>query len=230
MTATRWVVLGAIVLAVGTCSTGFWRGQQRQPQLPPQAVPEGSEWLDLLSAEHSAHWAEPSGRDIFSIEDGVLTIHGGFPIPLRYAVYTGRTFDDFELHIEFNVTPGANSGVFLRSNPDDPVGRGMEVQVLDSFGDRPHHQGAGSIYDVITPMFNPMNPPGEWNSFRITLVGDELEVVFNGLKVIDADLAQLTMPIGKFDTPYAELPKEGYLMLQDHGGRVHYRNILVRPL
>ena len=220
-----WMILAMIGLSA--C-----RGAQRQPELPPQAPPEGAGWMNLLSPEHAGHWEELTGRnEIFSIENGELTIHGRFlPLPLRYVAYKGQEFGDFELHIDFKVTRRANSGVFLRSNPDDPVGRGMEVQVLDSYGDRPHHHGAGSVYDVITPMFNPSMPVGEWNSYRIRLEGDELEVVFNGIKVIDADLSQLTMPIGKFDTPYAELPKEGLIMLQDHGGEVYFRNIFVREL
>jgi len=231
MTANRWVFLGAALVVAVSIGVSACRGAQRLPELPPQAPPTEDGWIDLLSPENAAQWEELSGRnEIFSIDDGELHIHGRFPVPLRYVAYKGQPFGDFELHIDFKVTPGANSGVFLRSNPDDPVGRGMEVQVLDSYGDRPHHHGCGSLYDVITPMFNPSRPPGEWNSFRIRLQGGELEVVFNGLKVIDADLAQLTMPIGKFDTPYAELPKEGLIMLQDHGGEVHFRNIFVREL
>jgi len=233
MKAIRWVIIAAVILVAVAVGISACQATPRQPELPPQDPPSVDDgWIDLLSPEHAGQWEELSGRnEIFSLDNGELRIHGRLlPVPLRYVAYKGQPFGDFELHIDFKVTPRANSGVFLRSNPDDPVGRGMEVQVLDSYGDRPHHHGCGSLYDVITPMFNPSRPPGEWNSFRIRLQGDELEVVFNGLKVIDADLAQLTMPIGKFDTPYATLPKEGYIMLQDHGGEVHFRNIFVREL
>ena len=53
-------------------------------------------------------------------------------------------------------------------------------------------------------------------------------VTVNGWKVIDTDFAQMTQPIGKFKTPYAEMPKAGRIALQDHGGELWYRNIVIR--
>ncbi len=88
----------------------------------------------------------------------------------------------------------------------------------------------GSIFDVATPMFNLSRPTGEWNSFDIMCKGKHLEVVMNGWKIIDIDMSKMTMPIGKFDTPYNDLPLDGYLFLQDHGHEVWYRNILIKKL
>ena len=56
-------------------------------------------------------------------------------------------------------------------------------------------------------------------------------VMLNGLKVIDTDFSKLTKPIGKFSTPYAQLPLSGYITIQDHWKPlVWYRNIRIKPL
>jgi hypothetical protein len=150
--------------------------------------------------------------------------------PLRYAAFTGQPFEDFELHVEFKLAPRANSGIFLRAQSDDPVQRGFEIQVLEDHGETPSKHGSGAVYDVVTPMFNLARPAGEWNSYDIRLVGTELEVVMNGWLVVKTDLSQMTESYGKFTIPYADLPREGMIMIQDHGGEAWYRNLLVRPV
>ncbi|MCL4218096.1 MAG: DUF1080 domain-containing protein, partial [Candidatus Hydrogenedentes bacterium] len=68
------------------------------------------------------------------------------------------------------------------------------------------------------------------NSYDITLRDGRIIIVFNGWKVVDTDFALMTTPLGKFEAPYAQLPEAGSIMLQDHGGEVWYRNLLIRPL
>src|SRR5690606_15827535 len=107
--------------------------------------------------------------------------------------------------------------------------RGWEIHVLEDHGKAPDKNSCGSIYDVATPMFNLSRPAGELNSYDVRLPGGEVDVIMNGWRIIHTNLDQMTMKIGKFATPCAELPREGLLALQDHGGEVWYRNILVRP-
>jgi hypothetical protein len=52
----------------------------------------------------------------------------------------------------------------------------------------------------------------------------------NGWKVLDLDLSKMTTPIGKFETPLAQLPQTGHVILQDHGAEVWFRNLVVKPL
>jgi len=88
----------------------------------------------------------------------------------------------------------------------------------------------GSLYDVACPMFNMARPAGEWNSYDISVQERRVVVHVNGWKVLDTDLARMTMPIGKFPIAFAELPLEGMIALQDHGGEAWFRNIWIRPL
>ena len=70
----------------------------------------------------------------------------------------------------------------------------------------------------------------EWNSYDIECRGSEVTITLNGLPVIWTDLADFTTPIGKFDTPLAQLPHTGHIILQDHGDEVWFRNLTVEPL
>ncbi len=222
------VVVLAAVAAVHYVLHAPWKPR---PEGMPTPAPTDDGWIDLLSEEHRPHWRNiTDDRDIFEFQDDMLHIFGHSITPLRYVGYAGRTFSDFELHLEFKLARRTNSGVFLRVQEDDPVQRGFEVQVLEDHGRPPSYTSSGSIYDVVSPMFNMSRPAGEWNSFDISLRGHHIVVYKNGWKIIDTDMSKMTMPIGKFPTPFAELPMEGIITLQDHGGAAWFRNIYVRPL
>lgn len=194
-------------------------------------VPSGEGWIDLLDASHTAAWKNVGDdKDIFEIKDNELHIFGRTIYPLRYATYTAEKFTDFDLHVEFKLARRTNSGVFLRAQPNDPVHRGFEVQVLEDFGTPPNKNGCGAIYDVVSPMFNLSRPAGEWNSFDVHVQGDNVVVVVNGWKVVDTDFSKMTTPLGKFSTPYAQMQHEGNVALQDHGGECWYRNLKVKRL
>ncbi len=218
----------AIVLsAAHYLMQGAWKPR---PEGAPTAAPTGEGWINLLSEEEIPLWKNiTDDMDIFEIKDGELHIFGRTLTKLRYAGYTGRAFSDFELHLEFKVTRRANSGLFLRVLENDPVRRGFEVQVIDDHGKPPTLTGSGAIYDAVSPMFNLARPAGEWNSYDISARNGHIVVHMNGWKVIDVNFDQMTKPVGKFTLPFAELPREGLIALQDHGGEVWYRNVFVRP-
>lgn len=222
------------VTAAGVLALGIWRFIAEEAPVPvgqATSAPPGPEWQDLLSGDSVRAWRNITDEsEIFEIQGDTLHIPGNSLYPLRYVAWGEERLGDFALHLEFKVASGANSGVFLRAQPNDPVYRGFEVQVLDDHGDPPNKNGSGAIYDVVTPMFNLARPAGEWNSYDIVVRGTSVVVIMNGWKVIDTDLALMTKPLGKFPVAYADLPREGLLMLQDHGGEVWYRNIRLKRL
>lgn len=79
-------------------------------------------------------------------------------------------------------------------------------------------------------LYKPSSPVGQWNEMEIAVKGSLVIVVLNGLKVIDTDSSKLTRPIGKFDFAYADMPRSGYLALQDHWTPIGYRNIRPKKL
>jgi len=154
-------------------------------------------------------------------------------------IWTKEQFGNFVLDLDFKVSKGANSGIFIRTaKTGDPVQTGIEVQVLDSTGrQKPGKNDCCSIYDVLAPSKNAEKPVGEWNHVTITCNDNKIEIVLNGEKIIDMDLDQWTEagknPDGgknKFKTAYKDMPRKGFIGFQDHGNAVWYRNVKIKEL
>src|SRR5207248_7095028 len=75
---------------------------------------------------------------------------------------TETTHGDCELHVEFNVPKGSNSGVYFQGQ--------YEVQILDSFGKKDKdlkYGDCGGVYNTAAPRTNASKAPGEWQSFDV---------------------------------------------------------------
>ncbi len=154
-------------------------------------------------------------------------------------LHTVQTFGDCELHVEFLVPKGSNSGVYLMGE--------YEVQILDSYGKAdPGFGDCGGIYarwidgqnvDGHPPRVNASQPPGEWQSFDIVFRAPRFDesgrktanarfvrVLHNGV-LIHRDV-ELQGPTRSSLTGQ-ERPR-GPLMLQGDHGPVAFRNIRIR--
>jgi hypothetical protein len=171
------------------------------------------------------------------VEDGAINPHrcGG------YMMIHDMIWSDFDLALDFKISPKCNSGIFIRNFPLEPrpgkdVGfNGLEIAIDDSEGAGFHDTGA--IYDLVRPGRNAMRPVGEWNHMVITCDGPKLTVELNGEVVTRMDLDEWTTankrPDGsdhKFDVAYKDHPRKGYIGLQDHGSDCWYKNIKIKPL
>ena len=147
-------------------------------------------------------------------------------------------FGDAEYHVEFCTPFMPNSRGQSRGNSGVYIQGRYEVQVLDSFGMPPAWDYCGGIYKVAAPKENACLPPLEWQTYDIIFhaprfdqagnkVKDATITVKHNGKVIHENLTiSHPTPGGVSDQ---EAPR-GPLMLQDHGDRVRYRNIWVKPL
>jgi hypothetical protein len=188
-------------------------------------------WTDLFDGESLDGWQNTGDDDNWAVDGGELVCLGTGGGYLR----TEETYDDYELELEFLLTPDANSGVFLHlSDPEDPVNTGVEVQLLDSHGEDPYKHACGALYDLVAPAADAVRPAGEWNDLRVTCEGSRIVEDLNGERVVEADLSRWTeagrSPDGsenKFDYAWADLPHEGYVALQDHTDEVRFRDIRI---
>ena len=159
-------------------------------------------------------------------EDGVLRVGKG-------NLLAKDKLSNFRLHVEFRtpympIEQGqarGNSGVYLQGK--------YEVQVLDSFGIHPlQDNDCGGVYKVKAPIGNATLPPMQWQTFDITYVQGSgarpprITVEHNGVKVIDR--AEVPAALVAPGTGGGN-PESGFLMLQDHGNPVEFRNIWALP-
>lgn len=129
-----------------------------------------------------------------------------------------QAFQDMKLHIEFNVDPKSNSGVYLRGR--------YEIQILDNPDSKMalDSHGCGGVYSRIAPRIDATKPAGEWQTFDIEIVGRQVSVTLNGKKIVEGILDGIT---GGAINPFEGEP--GPLMLQGDHGKVRFRNIVVTP-
>lgn len=195
-------------------------------------------WILLFDGRTLDGWKTSSGKpSARPVENGALNPHrcGG------YMLVHEKMWGDFELSVDFKISPKCNSGVFFRTyslepRPGKDVGfNGMEVAIDDTTTAGMHDTGA--IYDLVPPRKNAMRPAGEWNHLVLTCRDNLITVDVNGERVTEMDLDQWTEPNKradgsehKFDIAYKNHPRRGYLGLQDHGGDCWYKNIKIRDL
>ena len=175
----------------------------------------------------------------WKIEDGVMSSSGSGDI------WTVKRYGDFILECEFKISPRGNSGIFFRTGDlKDPVQTGIEMQVIDTagyFGEPVPEENSkhicGSMYDLLEPSSSAEKSAGEWNHVTITCKDNLVEVVMNGIKIIEMDVNKWTTPQrnpdgtgNKFERALKDFPVEGHIGFQDHGDPVWYRNIKIREL
>jgi len=190
-------------------------------------APDEEGWVSLFNGEDLSGWSltDPNGTNGWSVVDGVLT-NTAPSTDLKI----DRMLTDHELHVEFRVPKGGNSGVYLQGR--------YELQVADSEGAEPESHMCGGIYGLIAPSTNPCKPAGEWQTFDATFTAAKTgrdgnitslpraTVVFNGVTIIDD--AEIPGVTGAALDDQMGLP--GPLYLQGNHSSVEYRNIRYRPL
>jgi hypothetical protein len=172
------------------------------------------------------------------VEDGCINPHGCG----GYMMVHEKTWGDFVLSLDFKISKGCNSGIFLRTYSLVPqrgwdVGyNGIEVAVDDTKTAGMHDTGA--IYDLVAPKRNAMRPPGRWNHAVITCDRNIITVELNDELVTRMDLDEWSQPGKRSDgsdhkftgVVWRDRPREGYIGLQDHGSPCWYKNIKLLPL
>ncbi|MBT8314716.1 MAG: DUF1080 domain-containing protein, partial [Maribacter sp.] len=185
----------------------------------------------------------------WEISDGVLTVlsSGGAESAAGGDIVTKEVYGDFELMVDFKITEGANSGIKyyvdtdLNKGPGSSIG--LEYQILDDErhpdAKKGNHEGSrtlASLYDLIQASINkPVNPIGEWNTAHIIAKDDHIEHWLNGMKVLEYERKSETYRKLVSESKYVKWPKfgeaeKGHILLQDHGDRVSFKNIKIRPI
>lgn len=168
----------------------------------------------------------------WEVKDGVL---GTSEKPGGY-LWTTKTYEDFEISVDYKTSEKCNSGLFFRTDPKNAVQGGFEIQIA-SAGIYSGKHVVGSLYDAKAPSAAAGKPDGEWNTMVLTCKGPKISVTLNGRKVLEADIDDWDTanqnPDGtknKFKTALKDLPRKGHIGLQYHGHPVWFRNIKLKKL
>ena len=158
-------------------------------------------------------------------------------------LWTKQEYEDFVLTLSYKLSEGANTGVFYRTDKDDPVQGGFEIQLVDSEGFQKAHGEKdpknlnGAFYDAQAASSDPGNPVGEWNQFKLICNGPRVRVAINGVEVVNVNVddwdTPKTNPDGsgnKFKTALKDMPRNGQIGFQNHGQYVWFKNMKIRRL
>lgn len=187
-----------------------------------------AEWVKLLDGNDlTKNWTTTGN---WKLADGVVNLE---PRPgesgwQRYDAYlwAKKQYKDFEIEFDYKVQKGGNSGFYLHvGDVKSPVASGIEVQIYDSGSKakdaKLSDHDSGGIIPGIPPTKNAAKPAGEWNTFKVTSLGNKLTVVLNGETVNEVPLDHNSIK---------SRPPTGAIGFQDHGLPLALRNIRIREL
>jgi len=187
-----------------------------------QVNPEDWNQLPAAEEEKRQQLADEDLRKHWRVEKGELVNDGHGVFCTTVADYA-----DFELLLDWKmVEPLTDSGIFLRGCP--------QIQIWDPENPKEQKNGAqlgsGGLWNNNRgsigkdPVVKADRPVGQWNTFRIHLVGDRVTAHLNGQLVIDRAVMH------NFWNRAKPLPARGPLQLQTHGGEMRFRNVFLREI
>lgn len=171
----------------------------------------------------------------YSARDGMIVFR---PSGDGYGnLFTEKTYGDYIMRFEFQLTPGANNGLGIRLPEIDKAiaYNGIELQILDNeaeiYKNLKPYQYHGSVYGVIPAKRGFLKPVGEWNFQEVQAIGTRIKITLNGEVILDGDMAEA----GKNGTMDGKdhpglLQPSGYIGLLGHGTPVFYRKIRIKDL
>lgn len=210
-------------------------------------------WKLLFDGKTSNGWKGAYKKTFpekgWEINDGILKVLAskGAESANGGDIVTTDQFSAFDLSFDFKLSPGANSGVkyfvtLSENNPGSAIG--LEYQVLDDtlhadakMG-RDGNRTLASLYDMIKADKQKrfIKQPGNWNTGRIIVYpNNHVEHYLNGVKVLEYERGSQAyrdlVAISKYKVwkDFGEA-KQGYILLQDHGNEVSFRNIKIKSL
>jgi hypothetical protein len=181
-----------------------WKGLVADPPTRAKMTPSERASAQAAADESmQAHW---------KVVDGVLEFDGK-----GESLCTKGDYADFELLVDWKIEAGGDSGLYLRGSP--------QVQIWDA-GANP--AGSGGLFNnqkgPSQPLAKADRPVGEWNTFRIFMIGERVTVYLNDERVVDNTVLENYWEREKPIYP------TGQVELQAHGNPLWFRNVFIREI
>jgi len=196
---------GYVALFNGKDLTG-WKGLVADPKKRAKMSKE-----ELAKAQAKA---DANMRANWTVVDGALVFSGK-----GKSLCTAKDYADFDMYVDWKIKPRGDSGIYVRGSP--------QIQIWDP---NQHKIGSGGLYNN-KKKENPSNPSkiadnpiGEWNTFRIRMVGEKVWVWLNGELVVD------NVTLENYWERDKPIYPSGQIELQNHGNTLWFRNIYIKEL
>ncbi len=238
--------LFVIMIFALSCSTQTTEYQNNS--LTKDEIKEG--WKLLFDGESTVGWHSYQKNAVgaaWKAQDGTLMLDNSNKDDRGRIIgggdlVTDNEYENFELKLEWKISPCGNSGLMFNVSEDASFGApyhtGPEMQVLDNTchpDAKIITHRAGDLYDLIACSEETVKPAGEWNEIKIRIDRGISEFWMNGTKVVE-----FTMWNDEWNRMVAESKfkswksfgqmRKGKLVLQDHTDPVWFRNIKIREL
>ncbi|MHA4811906.1 3-keto-disaccharide hydrolase [Flavitalea flava] len=218
--------------------------EQKPNTLSPEEKKEG--WSLLFDGSTTSGWHTYGKTTVLAqweAKDGTIHLNKGAGKDQGGDLLTNQEYSDFDLKLEWKISPKGNSGVIFYVHEDaakyeEPYHTGMEMQVLDNDGHsdgKIHKHRAGDLYDLIASSKETVRPVGQWNEVEIQSKNGQLKLFLNGTNVVTTTLWDANWKTMVAGSKFKQWPdfgtfRNGKIDLQDHGNEVWYRNIKIRKL
>jgi hypothetical protein len=191
-----------------------WQGNIDMKQRATLSPDKQNEIVKQRTETAKKHW---------TVKDGVIHCDGKGGVSLQ----TARDYGNFELLVDWKIDKAGDSGIYLRGQP--------QVQIWDSFNlgkglEADAGKGSGGLWNnpagdkAKTPLKNADKPVGEWNTFHITVIGEEVTIKLNGETVVEKGKLINYFDRGK------PAPERGPIELQIHGNPLWFKNVYIKEL
>lgn len=215
---------------------------QTDNQLTKAEKKEG--WQLLFDGQTLKGWRTYQNKksNSWSVQNGTLHCKGSSTdkSDLRADLVSASQFKNFELSIDWKISPEGNSGLMYLVSEDQKAAyqTGPEYQMIDDIGfpqKLEDWQKTGANYAMNPAPTAKPKKVGDWNNTKIIVRKGKVEHWLNGEKIVAYEMWtpewEQLKKTGKWkDTPSYGKNKKGHLALQDHGSEVWFKNIKIKEL
>lgn len=186
-----------------------WQGLVELPQRNKDPEKYAAQ-IKAANEKYLPHW---------TVQEGALHYDGK-----GQSLQSVKDYGDFELWVDWKIKAGGDSGIYLRGQP--------QVQIWDPGKSAGNAVGSGGLYNNQKNPSKPSKcadkPIGEWNTFRIVMKGEKVNIWLN--KELVVDNVTLENYWERKADPNKPVPATGPIELQHHGDELWFKNIYVKEL